>query len=94
MLELGEQSVELHRQIAERAVQLGLDGLVVVGEGAEAKAMATVASSLQRLAVVDCPERAAKPLKDWLQAGDVVLLKASRGIELERLLPLLQGNQS
>lgn len=94
MLELGEQSVELHRQIAERAVQLGLDGLVVVGEGAEAKAMATAASSLQRLAVVDRPEGAAKPLKDWLQAGDVVLLKASRGIELERLLPLLQGNQS
>ena len=65
-----------------------------VGEGAEAKAMATAASSLQRLAFVDRPEGAAKPLKDWLQAGDVVLLKASRGIELERLLPLLQGNQS
>jgi UDP-N-acetylmuramoyl-tripeptide--D-alanyl-D-alanine ligase len=89
MLELGERSVELHRAVAERAVERGLDGLVVVSGGAEAEAMAAAAAALPRLAVVDSPEQAADPLTSWLQPGDVVLLKASRGVALERLLPLL-----
>lgn len=89
MLELGEQSVELHRRVAERAAALGLDGLVVVSGGAEAEAMAAAAQGLPRLAVVAEPQQAAGPLGDWLQPGDVLLLKASRGIALERLIPLL-----
>jgi UDP-N-acetylmuramoyl-tripeptide--D-alanyl-D-alanine ligase len=89
MLELGEQSVALHRQVAERAVALGLDGLVVVSQGAEAAAMAEAAASLSRLAVVAQPEQAVEPLIGWLQRGDVLLLKASRGVALERLIPLL-----
>jgi UDP-N-acetylmuramoyl-tripeptide--D-alanyl-D-alanine ligase len=89
MLELGDRSVELHRTVAERALERGLDGLVVVSGGAEAEAMAAAAAGLPRLAVVDSPERAAEPLANWLQSGDVVLLKASRGVALERLLPLL-----
>jgi UDP-N-acetylmuramoyl-tripeptide--D-alanyl-D-alanine ligase len=89
MLELGEQSLALHRQVAQRAVDLGLDGLVVVSSGPEAQEMADAASALPRLAVVATPEQAAAPLEQWLAAGDVVLLKASRGVALERLLPLL-----
>jgi UDP-N-acetylmuramoyl-tripeptide--D-alanyl-D-alanine ligase len=89
MLELGESSVELHRRVAERAVERGLDGLVVVSGGAEAQAMAEAAAALPRLVVVDTPEQAADPLASWLRSGDVVLLKASRGVALERLLPLL-----
>ena len=89
MLELGERSLELHRQVAERAVQLGLDGLVLVDGGAEGKVMAEVASSLPKLQLVASPEDAAAPLAAWLDAGDVLLLKASRGVALERLIPLL-----
>jgi UDP-N-acetylmuramoyl-tripeptide--D-alanyl-D-alanine ligase len=39
--------------------------------------------------VVAAPEQAAQPLAHWLQSGDVLLLKASRGVALERLIPLL-----
>ncbi|MFL0789978.1 MAG: glutamate ligase domain-containing protein, partial [Prochlorococcus sp.] len=94
MLELGDQSVFLHRRIAERVVELALDGLVVVASGAEAEAMAQAAAGLSRLAVVDTPEAAALPLNSWLAPGDVVLLKASRGVALERLLPLIADAQS
>jgi UDP-N-acetylmuramoyl-tripeptide--D-alanyl-D-alanine ligase len=89
MLELGEQSVALHRRVAEHAASLGLDGLVVVSQGAEAEAMAAAAASMSRLAVVAQPEQAVEPLAAWLQSGDVLLLKASRGVALERLIPLL-----
>ncbi len=93
MLELGEQSEALHRRVAERALERGLDGLVVVAAGAEAAVMAEAAAGLPRLAVVETPEQAAAALAQWLAPGDVLLLKASRGVALERLLPLLEGFQ-
>ena len=89
MLELGDRSVELHQQVAARAAALKLDGVVLVDGGDEGQAMANVASGLDRLALVATPEAAAAPLGQWLKAGDVVLLKASRGVALERLIPLL-----
>ena len=94
MLELGERSVGLHRMVVERAVEARLDGLVVVASGAEAEAMAAAASSLPRFCQVDSPEQAAVPLKAWLADGDTLLLKASRGVALERLLPVLEARGS
>jgi len=92
MLELGDQSLELHRRVAARAAALGLDGLVIVDAGAEAGAMAEAAAALPRLVAVSTPEQAAEPLQHWLESGDVLLLKASRGVALERLIPLLPQN--
>jgi UDP-N-acetylmuramoyl-tripeptide--D-alanyl-D-alanine ligase len=91
MLELGDQSVALHRQVAERAAQLGLDGLVIVDDAAEGLAMLEAGAGLERLARVATPEQALEPLQAWLQPGDQLLLKASRGVALERLLPLLEA---
>lgn len=90
MLELGERSVELHREVAQRAVDLGLDGLVLVVAGAEGEAMAAVADALPRLARAAGPEQASSCLAAWLRPGDAVLLKASRGVALERLIEPLQ----
>ena len=89
MLELGEQSLAQHRRVAERAAELNLDGLVIVDAGAEGQVMAEAAHSLPQLAVVASPQQAAEPLQSWLRCGDAVLLKASRGVALERLIPLL-----
>ena len=66
-----------------------LDGLVVVDAGEEGRVMQQAASGLKRLARVGTPQEAASPLAEWLAAGDVLLLKASRGVALERLLPQL-----
>ena len=90
MLELGESSLALHRQVAERARNLGLEGLVIVDGGAEGAAMLKAAAGLERLVRVARPEEALEPLLGWLRPGDALLLKASRGVALERLLPLLQ----
>ena len=89
MLELGAESLQLHCAVATQAAALKLDGLVVVDGGEEGRAMANAAAALPRIAVVSSPEDAAEPLRKWLRAGDVVLLKASRGVALEKLIPLL-----
>ncbi len=89
MLELGDESISLHCLIAQKVIQLGLDGLVIVGEGPESYEMAKVAKNLKNLQVVKSPEEALLPLKSWIKEGDFLLLKASRAIALERLIPLL-----
>jgi len=60
-----------------------------VASGTEAEAMVQAAAPLPRVLVVARPEDAAGALQQWLLAGDVLLLKASRGVALERLIPLL-----
>ncbi|BEV36405.1 UDP-N-acetylmuramoyl-tripeptide--D-alanyl-D-alanine ligase [Synechococcus sp. M16CYN] len=89
MLELGEQSLELHRMVAAQAAAFSLDGLVIVDAGNEGRVMAQAAGTIPLVAIVMTPERAAQPLKAWLEPGDVVLLKASRAVALDRLIPLL-----
>ncbi len=89
MLELGESSLDLHRRVGRRAAELGLDGLVIVDREAEGAAMEEAAAPLARLVRVGSPQEAAAPLLEWLQPGDRLLLKASRGVALERLIPLL-----
>ena len=91
MLELGDQSAGLHRQVGARAAALGLDGLVVVGDGPELDALMEAATTVPLLQQVAQPETAAELLFDWLEPGDHLLLKASRGVALERLIPLLSG---
>jgi UDP-N-acetylmuramoyl-tripeptide--D-alanyl-D-alanine ligase len=91
MLELGERSLDLHRRVAARARELALDGLLIVAPEAEGQAMEAAAAGLPRLARVSSPEQAAEVLLGWLQPGDRVLLKASRGVALEEMLPLLEA---
>jgi UDP-N-acetylmuramoyl-tripeptide--D-alanyl-D-alanine ligase len=90
MLELGDQSLALHRQVAERARELELDGLVIVDGGPEGEAMLAAAAGLPRLRRVSSPAEAAPVLRQWLAPGDQLLLKASRGVALEQLIPLLE----
>ncbi|MEB3271799.1 MAG: UDP-N-acetylmuramoyl-tripeptide--D-alanyl-D-alanine ligase [Synechococcus sp.] len=95
MLELGALGLELHRAVGERAARHGasgrLDGLVIVDPGAEGMALQEgVGSAVPALVRVNTARQALEPLLAWLQPGDALLLKASRSVALEQLLPLLQ----
>jgi UDP-N-acetylmuramoyl-tripeptide--D-alanyl-D-alanine ligase len=90
MLELGEQSLELHRQVARRAAALGLDGLLIVAGDPEGGVMLEAASGIPHLERVSDPEQGAERLAPWLQPGDGLMVKASRGVALEKLLRRLE----
>jgi len=47
---------------------------------------------MPRLERAASPEQAAELLLGWLEPGDRVLLKASRGVALERALPVLEAS--
>jgi UDP-N-acetylmuramoyl-tripeptide--D-alanyl-D-alanine ligase len=89
MRELGQASRELHRGVAEQIVAARPDVVAAIGEFVPAFEGLEARLPGQALLAGTTPEEVAAPLKALLRPGDVVLLKASRGVQLERLIPLL-----
>ena len=88
MGELGPQSEALHRAIGKRIAAARMDALVTVGP-------------LSRATAEQCPPRtpchhyadaseAARHLETWLRPGDLVLIKGSRAMKLERIVAELR----
>ncbi|MFI5617471.1 glutamate ligase domain-containing protein [Streptomyces sp. NPDC051567] len=92
MLELGDQSVEAHREIGRFAAEVGVDLVVAVG-GPNAKqlALAAGAAGVPEIAFVADNATAARFLEGTLKPGDVVLVKASRGGMLWQIAQQLTG---
>jgi len=85
MLELGPTSPELHRQCGTSIAQNAIDVLIGVRgvarqmvEGARATGMAAE--------FFETPQQAGDWLAREVRPGDVILLKASRGVKLEGAL--------
>jgi UDP-N-acetylmuramoyl-tripeptide--D-alanyl-D-alanine ligase len=85
MLELGAAGEELHRQCGRHMAEKKIDALV--GVRGLAQAMVESASEAGvRAEFVATPEAAGEWLAREARDGDVVLLKASRGVKLEKAL--------
>ncbi|MFI1795391.1 UDP-N-acetylmuramoyl-tripeptide--D-alanyl-D-alanine ligase [Streptomyces olivaceoviridis] len=85
MNELGEDERTAHEEIGRYAAGLDLDQIILVG-GEEAGWMLDGVSSAGAKAVhLPDQDSALELLRRTLRAGDVVLVKASRGVELQRL---------
>ncbi|MFN2445718.1 MAG: UDP-N-acetylmuramoyl-tripeptide--D-alanyl-D-alanine ligase [Vicinamibacterales bacterium] len=86
MLELGEGSRALHEEIGRLAATLPLDRLITVGgEPARALGIAAIEAGLPRVAVTHrtSSEQAGEDIVGWLEPGDIVLVKGSRGIRTD-----------
>lgn len=87
MLELGPDEERLHREIGAFAAER-VDALLAVGPRARWMAEGAIAGGLDRVIQADDAEHAALLLDRELAPGigDLVLVKGSRGMELERLV--------
>ncbi len=89
MRELGPESSAMHRAAAEAVLATGPDVVVAVGEFAPAFAALGDEARRPQLISGATPDEVARALKEALRPGDLLLLKASRGVRLETLVPLL-----
>jgi UDP-N-acetylmuramoyl-tripeptide--D-alanyl-D-alanine ligase len=88
MLELGPTSLELHAQAAQQIARANIDLIVATGEFVPV--FEPLRHSLgERLVVQHDPLEAWPLLRERLQGTEIILLKGSRGVALERLLPRL-----
>lgn len=87
MLEMGEASIAAHDFLGEDAVRLGINHLVVVGQGARPAFVSAVREGSwgDEAAFVGTIDEAKQLLEDRVVAGDTVLVKGSHGTGLWRL---------
>jgi UDP-N-acetylmuramoyl-tripeptide--D-alanyl-D-alanine ligase len=93
MLELGADSARLHRELGGYAAAR-VDYLVTIGSAARAiDEGARPILSDARAFHTDEPRAAADQLRALSRPGDVILVKASRGMRLERVIDALAEEQ-
>ncbi len=89
MLELGWGEGRYHDEVVAHAAQSGLDLLVLVGPRMAAAAPQAGAVPCWVLSHADAAER----LRAWLEPGDQVLFKGSRGARVDHVLRLLADRE-
>lgn len=98
MGELGASGEEMHRQLGRHVAQIKPELLICVGDQSKATADAARAAGLERVLHLDTVEQVGAKLMGLLEAGDLVLAKASRFLRLERgldhFLQIRQGRAS
>jgi UDP-N-acetylmuramoyl-tripeptide--D-alanyl-D-alanine ligase len=87
MLELGDEGSRLHCEVGAYAAERGVDVLVTVGPHA-AEIADAFAGEAHRVPDADA---AAELLGVLLREGDMVLVKGSRGVGLERVAQVLEA---
>lgn len=88
MRELGPESRRLHAEVARELVELDPDLLAAVGDFVPALAPYAARLGPRLITAPDVPALGAL-LAPRLQGDEVIVLKASRGVALERILPQL-----
>jgi UDP-N-acetylmuramoyl-tripeptide--D-alanyl-D-alanine ligase len=94
MGELGQQAAVLHREVGTFAARQGLACLVAVGPQAEAYAQGALVGGLpyERIITAVSATEATAALRPLLRKGDVVLVKGSHFMGLERLVETLSAD--
>ena len=94
MLELGHVSRQAHFDIGNEAARKGVERLITFGKAARDIAEGALAAGMKKEQITiiedtENAEKAADIIKSIIERGDAVLFKASRAMELERVIKLI-----
>lgn len=92
MLELGEKALDEHKELLAYALSLKIETIGVCGElfVEAAQSMMDANAESSKLIVAHNSNELGKKMQHMLKEGDIVLLKGSRGIKMERVIGLLE----
>jgi UDP-N-acetylmuramoyl-tripeptide--D-alanyl-D-alanine ligase len=93
MLELGADAVPMHEEVGEFVAQQGIDRLIACGVLGRSLAKGAERAGIDRARIVLAQDAAAatEAVKAVMKSGDVILVKASRGMKLEQVAQALHG---
>ncbi len=90
MLELGAAAEDLHREIGRLLPLSGIDSVLAVGQLSRILAREASTAGFTAVTALDTAEEAADRLAEMIRPGDVILVKASRSIGLDRVVEALR----
>lgn len=90
MLELGPEADELHREVGRKAGGWGVSALFSRGPHAAALVEGAREGGVAEAAVIEDHDGMAQRITELASAGDVLLVKGSRGMRMERVLESLR----
>lgn len=91
MLELGEKSVELHEEVANYLAKLHINFAVLVGKNMTEAAKKLPQNSYKTF--LDSSS-ASLEIQNLLKDGDILYLKGSRGMKMEKLIEILTNEKN
>ncbi len=93
MAELGPKGVDLHRQLGDKVVESQIDVVIFIGRLSlfAAETVSRYWPSHRVHALPQWTDAVPIQVADQLELGDTVLLKASRVMGLERLIPAVEA---
>ncbi|HEY5627491.1 MAG TPA: UDP-N-acetylmuramoyl-tripeptide--D-alanyl-D-alanine ligase, partial [Nitrospira sp.] len=93
MLELGRDAGQMHREVGAFLAGLNLTRLIVCGPLGGEIAGGARRAGMADSAILELPDAAAaaERLRSIIRQGDVVLVKASRGMKMEQIVQVLTG---
>ena len=89
MLELGKESGNLHKQIGAMVPEMNFDMLIAVGNEAKKYVEGAKSRGMKNVFHFDTVNDAVTCLSQSVAEGDVVLVKGSRGMHMERVVDAL-----
>lgn len=90
MLELGADEADRHRELGRRIAESGIDLAFLVGPLSAEAVAAARESGFEAARHFESAEEAAAAAREEIGSGDTVLVKASRGIGLDRVVRALE----
>lgn len=90
MLELGETGAELHREAGREIARMKIDILWGVRGLASELVAGAQDAGMEAARFFETTEEAAASLSEEVRAGDLLLVKGSRGVHMERIIELLR----
>ncbi len=89
MLELGKESGNLHKQIGAMVPEMNFDLLLAVGKEAKKYVEGAKSRGMKNVFHFDSVDEAVNHLSQTVAEGDVVLVKGSRGMHMEKVVDAL-----
>jgi UDP-N-acetylmuramoyl-tripeptide--D-alanyl-D-alanine ligase len=93
MLELGNETVAAHGEAGERVAEIGAYGFVALGEHARLMIEGAIRKGFprERASIARDHQDMAEKIRGMMRRGDLILLKGSRRVGLEKVATLLKA---
>lgn len=95
MLELGEQAIDLHSRLLDKVLASKFDEIICIGETYSSVLENNNTKNVLVKSTAKSDDNSVleliESLKDSVKSSDIILIKGSRGMKLERTVPMLQS---